>query len=163
MKHLYVVALVGVSSLAACTSPDSRAPQARLSRIEAPKAAPIVAREGMTPVVTTLADRTVYYPSGAHVVAKSDLPRLQEHAKYLNSNPDLKLKLVGHCDERGTNETNLVLGQRRADGVKLVLVSWGVNADQIDAVSYGEEKPVASGHDEAAWSKNRRTVMIYSE
>jgi peptidoglycan-associated lipoprotein len=65
----------------------------------------------------------------------------------------------GHCDERGTTEYNLALGQRRAKAVRDALVQQGVDANHLDTVSYGEERPVAMGHDEAAWSQNRRSVL----
>ena len=81
---------------------------------------------------------------------------LENKAKFLQDNPSYSVTIEGNCDERGTNEYNLALGERRADAAKKFLNSLGISADRITTVSYGEEKPVASGHDETAWSQNRR-------
>jgi peptidoglycan-associated lipoprotein len=81
---------------------------------------------------------------------------LEKKAKFLQANSTYSLAIEGNCDERGTNEYNLALGQRRADAAKNFLSSLGISADRITANTYGEEKPVDMGHDEAAWSQNRR-------
>ena len=83
------------------------------------------------------------------------------HGGILRSNPDRSVVIEGHADERGTREYNLALGERRADAVRSFLVSAGVSPRQIEIVSYGEERPEDPGHDEAAWARNRRAVMIY--
>jgi peptidoglycan-associated lipoprotein len=82
--------------------------------------------------------------------------KLQADAELLKQNPDAKIVLAGHCDERGTVEYNLALGQRRADAVYDYLVDLGVSPSQLSTISYGKEKPFALGHDEAAWALNRR-------
>jgi len=81
---------------------------------------------------------------------------LEKKAKFLNENSSFAVTIEGHCDERGTNEYNLALGERRADAAKKFLASLGISEGRITTVSYGEEKPVAVGHDESAWSQNRR-------
>jgi peptidoglycan-associated lipoprotein len=81
---------------------------------------------------------------------------LEKKARFLQSNSSYSVNIEGHCDERGTNEYNLALGERRADAAKKYLTSLGISADRITTISYGEERPVASGHNEAAWSQNRR-------
>lgn len=81
---------------------------------------------------------------------------LQQKAMFLESNSSYALTIEGNCDERGTNEYNLALGERRADAAKKFLGSIGISADRITTISYGEEKPVDTGHNEEAWSKNRR-------
>ena len=75
--------------------------------------------------------------------------------------PDVKVKLEGHCDERGTREYNLALGERRAKAAAELLKVLGVDGSRISTVSYGEEKPLVDGHDEAAWAKNRRVEILY--
>jgi peptidoglycan-associated lipoprotein len=77
-------------------------------------------------------------------------------------NPTVKVRLEGHCDERGTREYNIGLGDRRGQAVRRLLMFQGVPAGQIVTVSYGEERPAADGHDEAAWSQNRRVELVYS-
>ena len=72
------------------------------------------------------------------------------------------MRIEGNCDERGSREYNLALGQRRAEAVKHVMTVLGANGSKIETVSFGEEKPVADGHDEAAWAKNRRADIKYA-
>lgn len=110
-----------------------------------------------------MAKRSVYYATDVDAVAAGDKALLQAHAKYLSEHADRKVELVGSADERGSNEYNLALGQRRADGVKKLLELGGAKPAQVKAVSVGEEKPKATGHDEAAWSQNRRTDLNYAK
>jgi peptidoglycan-associated lipoprotein len=81
---------------------------------------------------------------------------LAKNAAYLQANPDLKVRIEGHCDERGSDEYNLALGERRAKAAKDYLVSLGVAENRLDIISYGEEMPLDPGHNEEAWAKNRR-------
>lgn len=86
---------------------------------------------------------------------------LEAHAAYINDNEDLKIKLEGHCDERGTREYNLALGERRAKAVARFLAVLGVDRKRLRTTSYGEEKPMDEDHDESAWERNRRVEIIY--
>ena len=81
---------------------------------------------------------------------------LDKNAEWISKNPTAKIRIEGNCDERGTNEYNMALGERRANSAKQYLVTLGIAADRPSTVSYGEEKPLDPGHDEAAWTKNRR-------
>jgi peptidoglycan-associated lipoprotein len=98
-------------------------------------------------------DRSEIKPDGAKVV--------DANAQYLREHPDLKVKVEGNADERGSAEYNLALGQRRADAVGKRMTILGIPADRIETVSYGKEKPKATGHDESSWSENRRSDIIY--
>ena len=109
-----------------------------------------------------LAKRSVFYPFDVAVVQADDSAIVEAHAKYLSEHSDRKVRLEGNCDERGSDEYNLALGQRRADGVKKLLLAGGVKDSQVSTASYGEEKPKATGHDEASWSQNRRTDLNYN-
>ena len=86
---------------------------------------------------------------------------LEANARYLNANRNVRVALEGHTDERGGREYNLALGQKRAEAVRRSLSLLGVQDGQMEAVSFGEEKPAATGADEAAWSKNRRVELTY--
>ena len=86
--------------------------------------------------------------------------RLQKNADFMNQYPMLEFGLEGHCDERGTNEYNLALGERRAHAAKDYLVSLGVSSNRVRTISYGEEKPFCMGHDESCWQDNRRGHFI---
>ena len=175
MKKL-IIGIVLVNLLAACASepkkePVAAAPAAPASapaaKAEAPKVAPAApvetAADPLNDPTGILAKRSVYYPFDVAVVQDEDKPVVQAHAKYLSEHANRKVRLEGNCDERGSNEYNLGLGQRRADGVKKMLELGGASADQLESVSYGEEKPRASGHDEASWSQNRRTDLNYAK
>lgn len=85
---------------------------------------------------------------------------LREKAEYMKKRPGVSVTIEGHCDERGTNEYNLALGERRAGSTKAFLVDLGIDASRMSTTSYGEERPMAMGHDEAAWSKNRRAHFV---
>jgi peptidoglycan-associated lipoprotein len=84
---------------------------------------------------------------------------IRDNAKKLLDNPDQRVTIEGHCDERGTNEYNLALGQRRAEAVRQALIAAGVPANRLSTVTFGEERPVAMGHDEESWAKNRRSAL----
>jgi peptidoglycan-associated lipoprotein len=103
--------------------------------------------------------RTFYFDYDSYVVKDEYRPAVEGYAKLLSSARDRKLALEGHADERGGREYNLALGQKRAEAVARSLELLGVSGAQIEAVSFGEERPADPGHDEAAWAKNRRVEM----
>ena len=86
---------------------------------------------------------------------------VQAHASYLGQNRNRKVRLEGHADERGSREYNMALGQRRADAVRKATAVLGVGGERIETISFGEDKPKSSGHDEAAWAQNRRVEILY--
>lgn len=103
----------------------------------------------------------VYFGLDKYDIASDFAQMLDAHANFLRSNPSYKVTVEGHADERGTPEYNIALGERRASAVKMYLQGKGVSADQISIVSYGKEKPAVLGHDESAYAKNRRAVLVY--
>lgn len=103
----------------------------------------------------------VYFDYDMSVIKPEWRDVLTQHAKYLAANPDVKTVLEGHCDERGTREYNVALGERRANAVQRFLSVQGVSAEQMEVVSYGEEKPQATGTTEADYSQNRRVEFRY--
>lgn len=103
---------------------------------------------------------TVYFDTDRYNIDSEDAARLRTQAQYLQQYPQVRATIEGHCDERGTREYNLALGERRANAAKNYLVSLGVSADRLSTISYGKERPVATGSNEAAWSQNRRAVTI---
>ncbi|MGC7560322.1 peptidoglycan-associated lipoprotein Pal [Pasteurella sp. PK-2025] len=104
---------------------------------------------------------TVYFGFDKYNIEGEYVQILDAHAAFLNATPATKVVVEGNTDERGTPEYNIALGQRRADAVQNYLSAKGVQAGQVSTVSYGEEKPAVLGHDEAAYSKNRRAVLAY--
>ncbi|MCS7047991.1 MAG: OmpA family protein [Verrucomicrobiae bacterium] len=101
----------------------------------------------------------VYFEFDSALVRPSELPKLQAVANALRGN-NKKLIIEGHCDERGTAEYNRALGERRALACREELIRLGIAADRITTISYGEDRPAVIGHDESAWSKNRRCEFI---
>ena len=102
----------------------------------------------------------IYFDTDQYNVDSADAAALQSQAAYLNQYPQISITIEGHCDERGTREYNLALGERRANAAKNYLVSLGVAASRISTVSYGKERPVAMGSDESWWAQNRRAVSV---
>lgn len=105
--------------------------------------------------------RTFYFEFDQARLSERDLRVLAMHADYLRDFRNRSVVIEGHCDERGTREYNLALGERRAKAVERYLTSAGVRGAQVSTVSYGEERPDDAGSSESAWSKNRRAVLIY--
>jgi peptidoglycan-associated lipoprotein len=166
MNKLIMGALVA-TLLAACASekprqqvaaPESQQPAAMSS---VPKSATALTVNPLDDPHSILARRSTYYPFDVSVVQASDIPLLQAHAGYLKEHPEQKIRLEGNCDERGSAEYNLALGQRRADGVKKLLIEGGAKAGQITSVSYGKERPRLTCHAERCWKENRRTDLVY--
>ena len=111
---------------------------------------------------TALANRTIYFEFDSANLTDESLNILEVHGNFIADNGNVHVRLEGHADERGSREYNIGLGDRRAQSVRRVLLVQGASSDQIETVSYGEEQPVASGHDEDAWAKNRRVELIYT-
>lgn len=111
---------------------------------------------------TAPTERSVYFDFDDAAIARRWLDIVERQGQYLSRNGALKVRVEGHTDERGGAEYNLALGQRRAEAVRKALEVYGVKAAQVEAVSFGEERPKAAGHDEAAWAQNRRADIAYS-
>ncbi|MFM7348274.1 MAG: peptidoglycan-associated lipoprotein Pal [Erythrobacter sp.] len=103
---------------------------------------------------------TIYFDTDRYNIDSQDAAALQTQAQYFARFPQLTFTIQGHADERGTREYNLALGERRANSAKAYLVSLGVDANRIAVVSYGKERPVALGSDEASWAQNRRAASV---
>lgn len=176
-KLWLVSALVGAALFAGCSKrpppppPSEPAPPA----VEAPKAEPTPPPVAETPKVDTVAARrariqarmgevfkTIYFAYDQSTLSNEGKATAEAIAKLLQDAPEMTLRIEGHADERGTNEYNLALGERRAQAVQQYLVSYGVDASRISVLSYGEEKPASDGKDESAWSLNRRAEFTPS-
>lgn len=107
------------------------------------------------------ANNIIYFSFDDSQISTEYFDVLNAHAEFLRENPSVSVFVEGHADERGTPEYNVALGERRSNAVSTYLQSLGVIYDQINVVSYGEEKPLDPGHTEAAWAKNRRAVLAY--
>jgi peptidoglycan-associated lipoprotein len=108
-----------------------------------------------------LAKRSVYFDLDSYIVKDEFRPVIEAHARYLNGNKGRRIVIQGHTDERGGSEYNLALGQKRAEAVRKSLSLLGVSDAQMEAVSFGKEKPKALGSDDTAWAENRRADIVY--
>ena len=109
-----------------------------------------------------LSKRSVFFDFDSYAVKDDFKPLIDAHAKYLQANRSAKMTIQGNCDERGSREYNIALGQRRADAVKRMMLLDGATDQQIETVSFGKEKPRNPGHDEGAWAENRRDDFVYA-
>lgn len=108
-----------------------------------------------------LAKRSIYFDYDSYIVKDEFKSVVEAHAKYLNANKGRRIVIQGNTDDRGGREYNLALGQKRAEAVRRALSLLGVADAQMEAVSFGKEKPKATGSDEAAWAENRRSDIVY--
>ncbi|MDQ7988680.1 MAG: peptidoglycan-associated lipoprotein Pal [Candidatus Dactylopiibacterium sp.] len=111
--------------------------------------------------IPLLQKRSIYFDFDSFAIPLDYVSVIEAHSMYLKANANAKVLIQGNTDERGSREYNLALGQKRADAVKNNLKLLGVKEDQVEAVSLGEEKPKATGNDEAAWAENRRADLVY--
>tara|TARA_B100001250_G_scaffold115898_1_gene98275 strand:+ start:2516 stop:3007 length:492 start_codon:yes stop_codon:yes gene_type:complete len=102
----------------------------------------------------------VFFATNESILTTKSRDTLRKQAAWLRENPNVTVVLEGHCDERGTREYNLALGERRANSAKDYLMTYGISADRISVISYGKERPVDSGSNPLSWSKNRRSVTV---
>ncbi len=125
-----------------------------LEEVEEEPVEPVV--EEVEPLVL----EDVFFDFDKYNIKKEYKAVLTKNAELLLGRPEATLLIEGHCDERGTNEYNIALGEKRAKAVLDFYVTYGIDAGRLSMVSYGEERPFASGHDEEAWAKNRRAHMV---
>jgi len=162
-----VLALTIVVALTAC----SKKPPAALPPEPAPavsQAAPPPAPVNQGPIPGSAADfvaqlqgrDTIHFALDKYSVDPSEIPALQAQAQWLLRYPGKKATIEGHCDERGTREYNLALGERRATAAKNYLVSLGVDASRLTTISYGKERPIDTASTEEAYARNRRAVTV---
>jgi len=162
-KKLFVLFLVGllVVAVGACSKKQTTKVDTAPTGEVAETTEPAVEEVQETPQVETPAVKMpvlsdVYFEFDKSRLGDEAKQTLAENARQLNDAGSMAISIEGHCDERGTNAYNLALGEKRANVARDYLVSLGVAAGRITTISYGEEKPFDSGHDEQAWSKNRR-------
>ena len=108
-----------------------------------------------------IASRVIYFEYDSAKVSDDSMVLLEAHGDFIAGNGNVNVTLTGHADERGSREYNIALGDRRAQSVRRILLFQGASSDQIETVSYGEEQPAVMGHDESAWSRNRRVELQY--
>ncbi|WP_394781598.1 peptidoglycan-associated lipoprotein Pal [Undibacterium sp.] len=162
----------GAAILAACSTPV-KVDEKPVAPVAAAKAAPAPDSRTVSTVVAPqmdpltdpnniLSKHSVYFDFDSYTVKKDFNPVVEAHSKYVASSASRKILIQGNTDERGGSEYNLALGQKRAEAVRKAMALLGTPDAQMEAVSYGKEKPKASGSDEAAWAENRRADIVYT-
>jgi peptidoglycan-associated lipoprotein len=165
-KKLFVLFLVGllVVAVGACSKKQTTKVETEPATETVTETAPPVeeVQETIqeTPVTKIPVLNDVYYDFDKSTLSAEAKQTLAENATQLKDAGSMAVTIEGHCDERGTNAYNLALGEKRANAAKDYLVSLGVDAGRVTTISYGEEKPFDAGHDESAWSKNRRAHFV---
>jgi peptidoglycan-associated lipoprotein len=178
-KFLVIFAALAVLAGCASTAPKEQEPakvetgKPSIAPVEAVKQpvveTPVVTKVETKPIIANplkdagsiLSKRSVFYDYDSNIVKDEYKPLVTAHAQYLTQNRSRKITIQGNTDERGSREYNISLGQRRADSVKQMMLLLGVQEAQIETVSFGEEKPRSPGKDEAAFSENRRSDIVY--
>jgi peptidoglycan-associated lipoprotein len=161
--RLLIVFLVAAGLMVACgggakTLQQTTPPPGKI--VQEP-AAPAVPEEPMQPAGSRVALAPVYFDYDKSDIRSDQRGALADNAKALEANADVaRVVIEGHCDERGTNEYNMALGQRRADSVKSYFVNYGIPRTKLSTVSFGEERPADPGHTDDAWARNRRAEFV---
>jgi peptidoglycan-associated lipoprotein len=172
MKYSLIATATLAAMLAACSSTPTAPVEEKAPVSAAAPAAPAAAKPAAVKgdpfadadalnKIALLQKRSVYFDFDSFAIPLDYVSIIEAHSKYLKANAGAKVLIQGNADERGSREYNLALGQKRADAVKSNLTLLGVKEAQVESVSLGEEKPKATGHDEAAWAENRRADLVY--
>ena len=167
MNRIAIVAVTAASALAlaACkkeppeTLPPAPQPTTAPTTAPPPPTGPQAGTQAHFRQVMAGQD-VIYFDTDKYDIDSQDQTALRQQAQYMLQYPSVRATIEGHADERGTREYNLALGERRANAAKNYLVSLGVPAERLSVVSYGEERPAATGSNESAWAQNRRAVTV---
>jgi peptidoglycan-associated lipoprotein len=161
-RSLIIVALVGAIAVTGCASKRDRLPPGPMGTGSGPggPGAGGYALGSQEDFLANIASDRIYFDTDRFNVDAEDAEVLRSQAAWLQRYPNVRIVVEGHCDERGTRDYNLALGERRANAAKNYLASLGINPGRITTISYGKERPIAMGSDPAAWARNRRAVTV---
>jgi peptidoglycan-associated lipoprotein len=163
-----LLALASVAVVAGCASPvkldktaevEKKDVTTTTTQTDQGKSSVATSDLSAQPAVPITLDRVIYFDFDSYAVKDEFRPIVEAHARLLKANSGAKEVAEGHTDERGGSEYNLALGQKRAEAVVKQMELLGVGESQLEAVSYGKERPAVDGHDESAWAKNRRVEL----
>jgi len=163
-KSVFIILLAGL--LASCASKEAKQESQQTTQPEMGVAQGTLQTFGEQPAAAPTVqalptERSIYFDFDKSVIKSQYMPVVQENGQYLVNNSSTRVTIQGNCDERGSREYNLGLGQRRADSEKRALMAVGASASNIETVSFGKEKPRCTEHDESCWSQNRRADIVY--
>jgi peptidoglycan-associated lipoprotein len=151
-----------VSADTTATQPSTAKPEVKDEAVQesAVKEAPTVSTDEAISAEQSISLENIYFDFDSYVLTTNSRETLSKNAELLQKNSSVNIQIAGHCDERGSDEYNLALGEKRAKAALNYLTTLGVKGPRLSTISYGKEKPVDPGHDEAAWAKNRRDEFI---
>lgn len=161
MKKTFVALVSSMLLLAACESSSTDGASAGGDGSAGGAGRGNITAGSQGDLTTNIGDR-VFFAYDSAALSNEALATLERQAAWLNKYPNVNVVIEGHCDERGTREYNIALGERRANSVKKALVSLGLSANRISTISYGKERPAVLGSNESAWGQNRRGVTVIS-
>ena len=156
-KLNFVVVIIFLSS---CSSMNVTEENVGSDEVKTVKASSAKSENINYDTMAVFANATVYFEFDKSSLTSKSIQTLKSAVNALNENSSINITLSGHADERGTREYNLALGERRANAAKDYLMTYGISSDRITVLSYGKERPVDSGSNPLAWSKNRRSVTV---
>lgn len=164
MKNLmkFAGAFAALTLMSACATSDGPDVDASANAGTTQAAGPVGPVPGSQADLEQAAGHRVFFAYDQYTLTPQAQAVLAKQAAWLQEYPETRIKLAGNCDERGTREYNLALGARRAEAARAYLVSLGVDGNRIQTVSYGKERPIASGSNEAAWAQNRNATTTIS-
>ena len=134
---------------------------AQPAQTQAAETASVSSKEALQQEISAMREKRVHFDFDKSAIKPEYFSVIQAHAKFMAEHPELKVTIAGYCDERGSDEYNLALGERRANAAYNALVAEGVSPSRIQIVSYGEAYPLDPAHNETAWAKNRRATFVY--
>jgi peptidoglycan-associated lipoprotein len=161
-RSTFLVVLLSLilSACATKTTTTTTTAETAIKKLDAQIQADVYTGEDTVKYLAEGVPDRVFFATNESVLTTASRDTLRKQAAWLRKNSDVTVVLEGHCDERGTREYNLALGERRANAAKDYLMTYGVSSDRISIISYGKERPVDSGSSPLAWSKNRRSVTV---
>jgi peptidoglycan-associated lipoprotein len=155
-----VLVIVAIIVLSACaTKTTKKVGDYKKDKVSQISGDTYVAEETVKFLATGVPDR-VFFATNKSILTTASRDTLRKQAAWLRENKNINVTVEGHCDERGTREYNLALGERRANAAKDYLMTYGISGNRIATISYGKERPVNTGSDSLAWSQNRRSVTV---
>ncbi len=168
MRTFFPLVLLALFFLSACSKKDIRQDEPVITTDESSSARialetpPAVEKDESAGAVGTPVPemQTVFFGFDSFTLSERARETLKQNANWLKANESTRIQIEGHCDERGTTEYNLALGEKRANAARAFLVRLGVKSSRVSVISYGKERPDAMGHSESAWAKNRRATFI---
>ena len=162
IKSILLIIVAAIILSACATKTTKKVGDYKKSKVSQISGDTYTAEETVKYLVTGVRDR-VFFATNKSILTTASRDTLRKQAAWLREDKSINVTVEGHCDERGTREYNLALGERRANAVKDYLMTYGISGNRITTISYGKERPTKTGSDSLSWSQNRRSVTVKAE